>query len=353
MLAVVVAHVAPAAANPPTTFNPVVEAQNFSITQQRQTIYDTPQYQAAARGRQRLQHRPGAGHRGRRSRALLHRRPVLEPLERVRRRHPPEQLGDATATGSCGRSCSPRATAPRSPATCGRPWPGRQSGPGIVITDGSVQADENMYWYAAQALAKAGYVVLTFDPQGQGQSRHVRSVPRPERGRPGADRRTPFYDGTEDAIDFLLSTPPAPVRAGAQLLHRDEPRRQAERARGRRPGRGLQPVLAAARSVRGRPRRPLLRRRRRLVHRPVGSAREGDRGLGRPRRPRSERRRPCRAPRRGRRRRRSARRHARPTRPTGRRSRSPSRRWACPPTTGSRRRRTPRCPTRTPSRRGR
>jgi hypothetical protein len=24
-----------------------------------------------------------------------------------------------------------------------------------VITDGSVQADENMYWYAAQALAKA------------------------------------------------------------------------------------------------------------------------------------------------------------------------------------------------------
>jgi hypothetical protein len=46
MLAVVAAHVAAAAANPPTTFNPVVEAQNFSITQQRQTIYDTPQYQA-------------------------------------------------------------------------------------------------------------------------------------------------------------------------------------------------------------------------------------------------------------------------------------------------------------------
>jgi hypothetical protein len=41
-----VAQVAPAAANPPTTRGPVVEAQNFSITQQRQTIYDTPQYQA-------------------------------------------------------------------------------------------------------------------------------------------------------------------------------------------------------------------------------------------------------------------------------------------------------------------
>src|SRR6201999_46466 len=42
--------------------------------------------------------------------------------------------------------------------------------PGVVITNGSVQADEQMYWYAAQALAKTGYVVLTFDPQGQGQS---------------------------------------------------------------------------------------------------------------------------------------------------------------------------------------
>jgi hypothetical protein len=33
-------------AAPPTTFDPVVEAKNFSITQERQAIYDTPQYQA-------------------------------------------------------------------------------------------------------------------------------------------------------------------------------------------------------------------------------------------------------------------------------------------------------------------
>ena len=33
---------APAVAKPPTVFNPIVEAQNFSITQQRQAIYDTP-----------------------------------------------------------------------------------------------------------------------------------------------------------------------------------------------------------------------------------------------------------------------------------------------------------------------
>ena len=44
--AVLALHAVPAAANPPTAFNPVVEAQNFSITQQRQAVYDTPRYQA-------------------------------------------------------------------------------------------------------------------------------------------------------------------------------------------------------------------------------------------------------------------------------------------------------------------
>jgi hypothetical protein len=45
-LAVLAVHAVPAAATPPSSFNPVVEAQNFSITQERQTIYDTPQYQS-------------------------------------------------------------------------------------------------------------------------------------------------------------------------------------------------------------------------------------------------------------------------------------------------------------------
>src|SRR5256885_3611433 len=30
---------------PPTSFEPVLEAENFSITQQRQAVYDTPEYQ--------------------------------------------------------------------------------------------------------------------------------------------------------------------------------------------------------------------------------------------------------------------------------------------------------------------
>jgi hypothetical protein len=42
--------------------------------------------------------------------------------------------------------------------------------PGIVITNGSVQAPEELYWYIAADLARAGYVVMTWDPQGQGFS---------------------------------------------------------------------------------------------------------------------------------------------------------------------------------------
>ena len=118
--------------------------------------------------------------------------------------------------------------------------------PGIVITDGSVQADENMYWYAAQALAKDGYVVLTFDPQGQGQSDTFGESPDQNEGVPAQTDGRPFYDGTEDAIDFLLSTPQHPYEPVPSCEHRHQPRRQAERARRRRARRRLQPVLAAA-----------------------------------------------------------------------------------------------------------
>ena len=47
---------------------------------------------------------------------------------------------------------------------CWRPYPG------VVITTGSVQGSERMYWWLAQDLAERGYVVLTYDVQGQGTS---------------------------------------------------------------------------------------------------------------------------------------------------------------------------------------
>ena len=84
---------------------------------------------------------------------------------------------------------------------------GQANRPGIVITNGSVQAPEQLYWFAAQTLAKAGYVVLTFDPQGQGQSDGRGEAPDENEGFPAQSDGRPFFDGTRDALDFFLSTP--------------------------------------------------------------------------------------------------------------------------------------------------
>src|SRR3954451_1735909 len=95
----------------------------------------------------------------------------------------------------------------------GRVWKtraGPAKRPGVVITNGSVQAPERVYWFAAQALAKAGYVVLTWDPQGQGQSDTQGEAPDQNEGVPAQSDGRPFFDGTEDAINFFFSTPSNP-----------------------------------------------------------------------------------------------------------------------------------------------
>jgi pimeloyl-ACP methyl ester carboxylesterase len=53
-------------------------------------------------------------------------------------------------------------------------------------------------------------VVLTSDPQGQGQSDTFGASPDQNEGVPAQTDGRPFYDGTEDAIDFLLSRPGHP-----------------------------------------------------------------------------------------------------------------------------------------------
>ncbi len=78
--------------------------------------------------------------------------------------------------------------------------------PGVVITNGSVQAPEELYWFAAQTLAKAGYVVMTWDPQGQGYSDTFGEGVDRQDGFPSQSGR-PFFDGTEDALDFFFSAP--------------------------------------------------------------------------------------------------------------------------------------------------
>ena len=94
----------------------------------------------------------------------------------------------------------------------GRVWAstaGPAKRPLVVITNGSVQAPERLYWGQAAVLAKHGYVVLTYDPQGQGRTdTYGEGVDRND-GVPSQTGR-PFYDNTEDALDFALSTPAAP-----------------------------------------------------------------------------------------------------------------------------------------------
>ncbi|MFP5224173.1 MAG: alpha/beta hydrolase family protein [Actinomycetota bacterium] len=68
--------------------------------------------------------------------------------------------------------------------------------PGIVITTGSIQGYEEMYWWAAQGLAEAGYIVMTYDVMGQGESSSSGSVPGCNTG---------FDRGTVDALGWFLS----------------------------------------------------------------------------------------------------------------------------------------------------
>src|SRR4051794_3094390 len=77
--------------------------------------------------------------------------------------------------------------------------------PGVVITDGSVQAYEELYFWAAEDLASAGYMVMTYDVQGQGDSDLAGE------DCPGACTGVPyqqdfnFYQGAEDSLSYFLS----------------------------------------------------------------------------------------------------------------------------------------------------
>ena len=187
-------------------FDPATEAQNFSKTQERETIWGTPQYQLQLRlqGQQNQQ------------RAL-----EIALADPERNFH-----GQLCATGEDGCAgdvrlydweekgygiVEPVLFTARSGATIsGHVWAtrsGPSKRPGIVITNGSVQAPEQLYWFAAQTLAKAGYVVLTSDPQNQGQSDNRGEAPDENEGFPAQSDGRPFFDGTADALDFFLSTP--------------------------------------------------------------------------------------------------------------------------------------------------
>lgn len=99
--------------------------------------------------------------------------------------------------------------------------------PGVVVTEGSVQGSEGMYRWVAEDLAERGYVVLTYDVQGQGTSEtfpHTTDETFPfcnpfgsttageMTACPGvpSQQLANFVVGTEDALSFFTSTPRRP-----------------------------------------------------------------------------------------------------------------------------------------------
>ena len=95
---------------------------------------------------------------------------------------------------------------------------------------GSVQAPETLYWGLAATLAQHGYVVMTYDTQGQSRSDTLGEGVDQQENVP-AQQASNFFDGTEEALDFMLSTEAAPYVPRAELHDaKDEPRRPSRSA---------------------------------------------------------------------------------------------------------------------------
>jgi alpha-beta hydrolase superfamily lysophospholipase len=86
--------------------------------------------------------------------------------------------------------------------------------PGVVLTNGSVQAPRTAYWWFAQTLIRAGYVVLTYDPRGQGRSDGFTpdGIPRSNA------ERSVLVTNRIDAVGFVHSTPASPYPHNAAHL---------------------------------------------------------------------------------------------------------------------------------------
>lgn len=110
-----------------------------------------------------------------------------------------DDVGETTAVNfydSEGARLSGRVWAPKN-------RPAGKTYPAIVIMNGSVQAPETLYWWAAQILVQNGYVVMSFDPRGQGRSDNA----TPD-GQQGSNANSVvFRRNLIDAIDFFFSTP--------------------------------------------------------------------------------------------------------------------------------------------------
>jgi dienelactone hydrolase len=192
-----------------TAYDPALEAKNFAKIQER-NAYEvlTPEFQA----RMQEQNARDAVEFP----LLLAGDPERNPLGNICAQRKNECAGDVRfydwPDAGYGLRVPVLFTARSGAVISGSVWrtrSGPDRRPGIVITTGSVQAPETLYWGIAAALAKRGYVVFTYDVQGQGRSDTFGEGPDANEGVP-SQAGQPFYDGTEDALDFFLSTPDQP-----------------------------------------------------------------------------------------------------------------------------------------------
>jgi dienelactone hydrolase len=205
--ALVLALAAPAVA--PAAFDPLYEQQNYSkIDERAKRDAADPEFQRLLRE---------AGVRRQAEKELIRLEdPEREFTANLCSNHMDGCAGDVRMYDWADRGAGMRKpvlwTARNGATISGHLWKTRSGPPkrpGIVITSGSVQAPEELYWFAAASLAKAGYVVMTFDVQGQGYSDTYGEGADRNEGVPAQNGR-PFFDQTEDGMDFFLSTPGSP-----------------------------------------------------------------------------------------------------------------------------------------------
>ena len=190
-------------------FDPVVEGQNYNKGQERQTIYNTPQYQAQLRQISQQNEQEAA-------------QQATDPERQFQT--------DLCARGDNGCAGDTRLydwgpkgygivqpvlfTARDGATLSGHVWAtraGPATRPGIVITNGSVQAPSALLVRSPDA--RQGWIRRAhLRPAGSRPLRHAGRGARPIRGLPAQSDGRPFVDGTEDAIDFFLSTPAHPYQ---------------------------------------------------------------------------------------------------------------------------------------------
>ncbi len=196
-------------AAPAAALDPQVEAQNFAKTEERnQYVVLTPEFQT----RLTEQNVADVGQ----AELIMLNDPERDFAANICHQRKQECAGDVRfydwADAGFGLMEPVLFTARNGAVISGTVW-STEAGPAerplVVITTGSVQAPEPLYWGFAATLAKQGYVVFIYDVQGQGRSDTFGSGADEQEGVP-SQAGQPFYDGTEDALDFALSTPADP-----------------------------------------------------------------------------------------------------------------------------------------------